>query len=182
MQLIKVLETGFFFGLDGIGHSFNENDLHLIALNYNYHKKIAPVVIGHPLNDKPSFGIVNNLIAYKNHMYAELDSLLPELINAVKAGQYKYVSPSFFSKLDQENPTKGFLYLKHIGFLGAVSPSIKGMGQVKFDNHASDSFSLPGEFGVSASRHKEHLRISTYMNVLGVSYTSALNIVASLNG
>jgi hypothetical protein len=181
MQLIKILKTGIFFDLDKIGHNFTDYDLEIIATNYNFHNKIAPVVIGHPSNDKPSLGRVTKLLAYEENLYAELDALSPILVNAVNAGEYKYVSPSFFSKFDQENPTKGFLYLKHIGFLGAASPAIKGMGGVTFDNQSVDSFSLPGGFGINASRLKEHLRISTYMNVLGVSYASALKIVASLN-
>jgi len=46
----------------------------------------------------------------------------------VDAGRYKFRSASFYEPNDPSNPTPGSWHLKHVGWLGAQPPSVKGLG------------------------------------------------------
>ncbi len=55
-----------------------------------------------------------------------------ELVNLVRSGHYKKVSASFLLPGHPSNPSKTSLHLKHIGFLGATPPGVKGLEQFEF--------------------------------------------------
>ncbi|WP_152663873.1 hypothetical protein [Sphingomonas sp. SRS2] len=50
----------------------------------------------------------------------------------VRAKRYKKVSAQFYPPNHPANPTPGVHYLKHIGFLGAAAPAVKGLREVSF--------------------------------------------------
>jgi len=50
----------------------------------------------------------------------------------VNKGRYKKISASFYSPNYPFNPAPGSYYLKHVGFLGAVPPAVKGLGDARF--------------------------------------------------
>jgi phosphoglycolate phosphatase-like HAD superfamily hydrolase len=51
----------------------------------------------------------------------------PDFAEGVEAGRYRYVSASFYPPSDPNNPKPGNWYLRHIGFLGAQPPAVKGL-------------------------------------------------------
>ena len=50
----------------------------------------------------------------------------------MRQGAYKKISASFFSTDSPRYPAPGTLYLRHVGFLGAQPPAVKGLAGVTF--------------------------------------------------
>jgi hypothetical protein len=58
-----------------------------------------------------------------------VDAAFAEL---VQAGRFKKISASFYTPDAPANPKPGVYYLRHVGFLGAQPPSIKGLKDASF--------------------------------------------------
>ena len=102
----------------------------------------APIVIGHPKNNGPAFGWIKDLKKIGNTLYAKFKDVVPEFENLVKRGLFKKRSASFY--LDGS--------LRHVGFLGAMPPAVKGLADLKFMKGGKtmsfefDESKDPGEF------------------------------------
>lgn len=87
-----------------------------------------PVVIGHPKENAPAFAWVKELkTAIKGGiktLYAKFKDVVPEFAGAVEQGLYKKRSASFYP--DGR--------LRHVGFLGAAPPAVKGLADLKFED------------------------------------------------
>lgn len=106
-------------------------DLDTIVERYNSQEAHeAPVVIGHPDTDKPAFGWVDKLERRGDTLYAHLKDLTDEFIEWLEAKHYKKRSIALYEDL----------LLKHIGFLGAVPPAVKGLKNPEFLD--ADSISI----------------------------------------
>lgn len=90
----------------------------------------APLVLGHPASNAPSFGAVSRLQAAGGNLFAVVEQVADVLKSAVGAGRYKKVSSSFFGPDHPDNPRPGHWYLRHVGFLGAAAPAVKGLAPV----------------------------------------------------
>lgn len=117
----------------GVTHAFSEADLDKIIANYDPTQHEAPVVIGHPRNDAPAYGWVEGLKREGTTLLAKVKDLAPELKDLVTQGRYKKRSIALY-------PGRR---LKHVGFLGAVPPAIKGLADVQFSEAEEEYF----EFG-----------------------------------
>jgi hypothetical protein len=84
----------------------------------------APVVKGHPKNDDPAQGWVERLARHGNKLMAKLKEMSPEFIDEIGKGLFKRVSIALY-------PNK---MLRHLGFLGAVPPAVKGLRSAKFED------------------------------------------------
>lgn len=123
----KVFEAGD-YGERGI---FTEADLDDMVNLYdpqNVHN--APVVLGHPKTDSPAFGWADSLRRVGKDLWAKA-KMLPEMVDWIKRGLYGTRSIAVYR--DPEGPGKGKAYLRHIGFLGATPPVIKGMPPVPIE-------------------------------------------------
>ena len=100
--------------------------------NYNPALHEAPLVIGHPEHDKPAFGWVAGLRREGNTLLAKVHQVQPAFNDLVQSGAFKKRSVAFYQNLEGKG-----LYLRHVGFLGAVPPEIKGLQDLRF---------LEGEF------------------------------------
>lgn len=96
-----------------------------LAESYSKSSQRAPVVIGHPTTDGPAYGWVVKLIAKDENLYGDLD-LTEKFYDVVRNGFYKERSVAFYNK----EPYK----LRHLGFLGATPPAIKGLQDLTFDD------------------------------------------------
>ena len=110
---------------------FTEEDIDEIIERYDpgYHE--APVVIGHPKDDAPAYGWVEKLKRAGKVLYAKFKEIVPELEEMVKKGLYKKRSAAFY---DLTGTDEGGYYLRHVGFLGASVPAVKGLADVKFQD------------------------------------------------
>jgi len=121
---IPFFKAGTHTDSKGQVHSYTEADLDTITTNYDEKKHTAPVVIGHPKSNYPAYGWVKNLKRIGNVLYAELSDCRDEFKEIVQTGLYKKVSASFYEDGS----------LRHIGFLGAQPPAIKGLPQIEFSD------------------------------------------------
>lgn len=131
---IRLFRTGTFTSVEGIKVSLGESDLASIAASYDAAANPAPLVIGHPQLNDPAYGWVDRLEVRGDELLAYPDpgQLEPSFAEAVKLGRYAKVSAQFYPPDNPHNPTPGQYYLKHIGFLGAHAPGVKGLGRVSF--------------------------------------------------
>lgn len=92
----------------------------------------APIVIGHPKMNTPAYAWVESLSLDGETLKANLKQIDPEFGELVKSGKYKKVSASFYTPESPTNPVKGAWSLRHVGFLGAMPPAVKGLKEPIF--------------------------------------------------
>lgn len=103
--------------------SYAESDIDTMATRINSQVSgnfVPPIVLGHPKTDSPRTGGVleaKAMGASPRRLWLRIGEMTPAFAESVNAGEYKYVSPAFY-------PDMG---LRHLGVLGGVNPSVKGM-------------------------------------------------------
>jgi hypothetical protein len=127
MSVIEIFRAGTHIAASGDKVTITETDLDRTAAVYSTKKWSAPLVLGHPANDWPGFGLVSRLIRKGTSLFAECANVSDSLKSAVRRRLYTNVSASFFTPGHPQNPVPGTLYLKHVGLLGAFPPAVKGM-------------------------------------------------------
>ncbi len=151
-KLIEIFRVGRHTAMSGQAVSFSEADLRRVANSYNPSRHEAPVVLGHPTDNAPAFGWVKALHVRGDKLLAAVDQLEPSFAEAVGAGRYKKVSASFYSPSSPANPTPGQYHLRHVGFLGAQPPAVKGLAPVAFaeGEHLAFDFADDAAVGTEA--------------------------------
>lgn len=124
------------------------DDLNAIANGYNPSFHEAPIVIGHPDDNAPAYGWVKSLFAKGDKLYAEFGEMDEGFVGLVKSGRYKKLSASFYPPKHPSNPKPDNWYLRHIGFLGALPPAVKGLSPVNFNDNSDGVVSF-GELSES---------------------------------
>lgn len=117
--------------MEGVSTTLTAADLQDIATAYNPAVHEAPLTIGHPTHDAPAYGWVKSLSFADGALQADTEQSA-ELDELVSKGHYKKVSASFYTPGAPGNPTPGKWALRHVGFLGAQPPGIKGLKSVSF--------------------------------------------------
>lgn len=145
---LPILPAGSHVALDGRPVEFTEADLREIAETYNPALHEAPLVIGHPKLNAPAYGWAKSLEVRDGMLYAEPHQVVPEFAEAANRKMYKKRSASVYLPNSPGNPVPGKHYLRHIGFLGAMPPAIKGIPDAALD-FAEDDGALAVEFGES---------------------------------
>ena len=124
---IEIFRAGTHTDASGIKMTFTEAHLDEIVASYDATLHEAPVVVGHPKTDDPALGWVSALKREGKSLYKQERDVQPELEEARDAGLYRKRSASFYLPTSPGNPTPGKFYLRHVGWLGAMPPAIKGM-------------------------------------------------------
>lgn len=145
MKPIHIFKTGTHTDSHGQTLTFSEADLAMAVSAYNPDIHQAPIVVGHPKTDAPAYGWVQTLSADNGNLYATPEQVNTEFSEQVKQGSYKKVSASFYPPNSPNNPVKGVYYLRHVGFLGAEPPAIKGLSPVEF-SEKDDAVTLTFDF------------------------------------
>ena len=123
-QWIQVFRAGQHRGQD-----FTEADLDRVIANYDPSVHEAPACIGHPEHDMPAYGWVSGLKRDGKHLLAQFRETDPSFEDAVKSSRFKKRSASFY--LGTDGRITG---LRHVGFLGALPPEVKGLKNLNFDD------------------------------------------------
>ncbi len=131
MNLIQIFKPGKHTAMSGAVIDFSESDLKATAAAYDPKLHEAPLVVGHPKLDAPAYGWVKSL-AFSGTLNAGPDQVDPAFAEMVNKGHFKKVSASFFAPGAPGNPTPGVYYLRHVGFLGATPPAVKGLKNASF--------------------------------------------------
>lgn len=132
MKLLEIFKAGKHVDASGVTREFSESDLVASAAAYSPSLHEAPIVIGHPKHDDPAYGWVESVDVQGGSFLANPKQVDPAFAEDVKAGKYKKISASFYAPDSPSNPVQGVYYLRHVGFLGAMPPSVKGMKPVNF--------------------------------------------------
>src|SRR4030067_623413 len=121
MNWIPIFKTGTHTDSNGNTKTWTEGDLDKIA-SYNPTEHEAPVVIGHPKDNSPAWGWVEAVKKEGSVLYATFKDLIPEFKDMVKKQMFKKRSISLYPDGT----------LRHVGFLGATPPAVKGLADVEF--------------------------------------------------
>lgn len=179
LKTINIFRNGTFTAMAGQTLTFSENDVQRMAAAYNEATRPAPLVLGHPEHDSPAYGVIKSLFAKGGALYA-VASVSSTLIDLVKAGRYGNVSAAFMAPNAPNNPTPGSWYLRHLGFLGAMAPAVKGLAPLAFSEGDAVCFgeALTVDFAqapdVVSNRQAFHEAAQALMrSTPGMSYAAA---------
>lgn len=136
---IEVFRTGVLTDSEGNTETWTKEDLETICNLYNESiiedpGKEAPLCKGHPETDDPAYGWVKKLYIEDDILKASV-TLNKNFEEEVKDEQFKKVSIAI-----DEN-----LLLKHIGFLGAAHPAVKGLKPVQLSEGVKIRYFADGE-------------------------------------
>lgn len=132
MTLIEIFKAGKRPDAHGTVVEITPADLQQVVDAYDVAYHEAPAVIGHPAMEAPAYAWVKGLQLDGDVLKAELDQIHPEFAEMVTDGRFKKVSASFYLANSPDNPKQGSLYLRHVGFLGAMPPAVKGLRNPEF--------------------------------------------------
>ena len=144
MRKLEIFKPGTHTAQSGEKLDFGEQRLKETAEAYDPALHEAPIVVGHPKNDAPAYGWIRSLSFAEGSLEAEPEQVDPQFAELVSEGKYKKVSASFYKPDSKNNPKPGVYYLRHVGFLGAQPPSVKGLKGVQF---GEDDDAVTVEFG-----------------------------------
>ena len=131
-KLIHIFTPGQHTAMNGLSLNFTEADLIASANAYDPALHEAPIVVGHPKADAPAYGWIKGL-QYAEGLQADPHQVDVAFSEMVSQGRFKKVSASFYLPDSPANPVPGVYYLRHVGFLGAQPPAIKGLKPVEFN-------------------------------------------------
>ncbi|MCM8625528.1 peptidase [Accumulibacter sp.] len=129
---MQIFKAGRHTAMSGAVLSFSDADLRACAAAYDPAKHEAPIVVGHPQTDDPAFGWIERLDFAGGSLEALPRQIDPAFAELVEAGRFKKISASFYLPEAPGNPVPGVFYLRHVGFLGAQPPAIKGLRPAAF--------------------------------------------------
>jgi hypothetical protein len=139
-----VFRTGTHMDSEGRSRTWSAADLARMVAAYDPAHHEAPVVIGHPKDNAPAYGWVKGLIHRHGILYADAD-LAPELEEMVKKGLFRKRSVSLY-----KDGT-----LRHVGFLGAAPPAVKGLADIQFHDGDGALYEFGGPEGIKEKGGKK---------------------------
>ena len=128
----EIFRAGTHTDNNGRKVTITEADLAEAAAAYHPGLHEAPVVVGHPTTDAPAYGWVGGLKAEGGSLLADFAQMDEGFATLVRDGRYKKVSASFYTPDSPANPVPGKWSLRHVGFLGAHPPGVKGLRAIEF--------------------------------------------------
>lgn len=132
LRAFQCFAAGEHTDMSGARLSAGPTMLASMAAAFDVRKRSAPLVIGHPSDSATvRYGEVSALVALDTALFA-IAHVGPDLLKLVRDGRFRKVSASFLLPHAGDNPAPGSHYLRHVGFLGAVAPAVKGMQPLAF--------------------------------------------------
>jgi len=130
---IEVFKAGTWTDSSGNTRTWTEQDIDKIIEKYNSQRDHeAPVVIGHPKDNAPAYGWVERLEKRGQSIWAKIKPTVQDFVDWVRQGLYKKVSISLYPDL----------LLRHIGFLGAMPPAVKGLQIPQFSDAEYSEYTM----------------------------------------
>jgi hypothetical protein len=142
---LHIFRAGTHTDASGRTLEFGASDLEATARAYDPARHEAPIVVGHPKDNSPAYGWIASLAASAAGLAAVPAQVEPAFAEAVAAGRFKKISASFYHPESKANPAPGVWYLRHVGFLGAMPPAVKGLAAPEFAGGEEDFVTV--EFG-----------------------------------
>lgn len=196
MNPLHIFKPGTHTAQCGTTYLFTETDLAATVAAYNPSLHEAPLVIGHPQHDAPAAGWVKSLSATAHGLIAEPQQIDAAFAEQIAKGSYKKISASFYHPTAANNPVPGVYYLRHVGFLGAQPPAVKGLrpielaegepGVIEFSESGPQTASCTAALEAENKRLKAELaqrenaaRIATQQTLHSASVAYAEQLVAA---
>lgn len=124
------------------------------TFNPSYHE--PPLVAGHPKDNAPAYGWVAGLKKAGNSLFAKFSQVVPEFSKACETGLFKKRSASFYP--DGR--------LRHVGFLGAMPPAVKGLKDLAFsDDDQAVTFEFEDAMNnyIKTKKEEEHMKFAEFL-------------------
>lgn len=128
----QIFRAGVHVDAHGLTRTITRADLEATISAYDPALHDAPAVIGHPEQTAPAYGWVRGLKMDGDVLSADFADVDPEFKEMVNKRRFPKVSASFYPPDDPRNPKPGVWYLRHVGFLGAAAPIVKGLAPANF--------------------------------------------------
>ena len=190
---IQIFKTGRHTAMSGASLEFSQGDLEATVAAYDPNLHEAPLVVGHPKSDAPAYGWVGSLTVGPSGFLEALPRQVdPAFSEMVANGRFKKVSASFYTPASPGNPRPGVYYLRHVGFLGAQAPAVKGLRPPKFADHGADvvtiafgerrhqtnsaTFEPPPGYHVNPADLAEYNRIAAFAERQDISFADAVSV------
>lgn len=136
---IEIFRAGARMADDGTVHHISEADLAAAVAAYDPAVHEAPHTVGHPKHNAPAYGWVARLAVKDGSLQiAENKQVEPQFAEIAAAGRVKKRSASFYHPQDPSNPKPGIWYLRHVAWLGAQPPAVKGLKDVNFSEDGAE--------------------------------------------
>lgn len=138
------------------GREWSAETLRQIADSYDAALHEAPIVVGHPRTDDPAYGWIGGLSCDGEGLHAAPREVDPAFAETVRAGRFRKVSVALYGPGSARNPLGegGGWYLRHVGFLGATPPEVKGLRRAELGEDDAPDAVLEielGEAGMNAT-------------------------------
>lgn len=138
-QWVDIFTAGTHHDDQGKERTIDTAFLDQVVTNFIPDQHEAPAVIGHPKTDAPAFGWVCGLRREGDVLQAQFHNVDPEFERLVREGKFKKRSASFY--LDARKAPGGRVpQLRHVGFLGAQPPAVKGLREIQFNEGEAITF------------------------------------------
>lgn len=136
-------------------HTITAADLAACAAAYDPKLHEAPLCVGHPANDKPAYGwVAKAAVQDGGRLVMDTKDVDAQFAEMVLQRKFSKRSTSFYSPTHPHNPKPGVWYLRHVAFLGAEPPAVKGLRDIQFEEQVkADSLVC---FSESTPTNQEH--------------------------
>lgn len=125
-QWVAISQKGKFKDSGGTERDLSEEFLNKVIANFTPND--APAVVGHPKDNNPAFGWASALRYENGVLEAQFADTDDQFEKMVEEGKFRKRSASFY--LDPPR-------LRHVGFLGAMPPAVKGLRDIQFSDGES---------------------------------------------
>lgn len=158
---IEVFAAGTRTADDGSVHTITAADLAASAAAYDPAVHEAPHTIGHPKDNAPAYGWIERFTVQDGVLQiAASKQVEPQFAELVADGRIKKRSMSFYHPRDASNPKPGIWYPRHVAWLGAQPPAVKGLKDVNFsedDAAGAVNFSEPTTTDPATSQESDDM-------------------------
>jgi hypothetical protein len=140
-QWVEIIRSGNHVDSEGKPRQIGADFLEAVVASYDTATHEAPAVIGHPANNAPAYGWAKALRVRGEVLEAQFGEVDADFEQMVRDGRFKKRSASFY--LDPATAPGGRApYLRHVGFLGAQPPAIKGLRDIQFGEGDALTFEI----------------------------------------
>lgn len=143
MSALEIFKAGTHTDMNGQRLTFTDEDLKASVAAYDPAVFAAPLVVGHPKLNDPAYGWLASAATDGELMTGVAQDVDAEFAEMVNNKRFPKISTSFFHPNSPSNPKPGVWYIRHIGFLGAKAPAVKGLKPASFaDSDEQDIFTV----------------------------------------
>lgn len=173
MKPFKIFRPGTHTASCGTAVTFTKEQLAAACAGYEPSNYASPLVIGHPKTEDRAWGQIEKLtMDDAGDVWAHPSHVEPKFDDLVQSKAFPNRSASWYMPDHPNNPTPGALYLKHVGFLGAAAPALKGLGQIEFKDPVLQAISFDEdpnpdqvvEFADAASASDDAWSLASFMS------------------